>query len=56
MKRITVEITVEDDYLPASDQKKMKAAIVNTTVQQATILGLSIMQINAKVGTVRKLS
>ncbi len=54
MKRITVEITVEDDYIPMHDQKKMKAAIVNSCVQQATVLGLSIMQINARVGTVRK--
>jgi hypothetical protein len=55
MKRITVAITLGDDSFPtARELRGIKAAMVNSAVEKATTHDLSIVAIDAKVGTMRK--
>lgn len=57
MKRITVAITLADDgYQSPRDLRGIKAAMVNAAVHKATDVDASIAAIEAKVGTVRKVS
>lgn len=56
MKRITVEITVEDDYAYPSKYRAIRAAMVNAAVSKATENDMTITQINARLGTPRKVS
>ena len=55
MKRITVAITLGDSYASPRELRGIKAAMVNAACEKATLNDLSILGIEAKVGTVRKL-
>lgn len=55
MKRITVAITLGDDSWPSPRELRgIKAAMVNAACEKATLNDLSIVQLDAKIGTVRK--
>jgi hypothetical protein len=55
MKRVTVAITIGDDSWPSQRELRgIKAAMVNAAVSKATENDLSIVAIEAKVGTPRK--
>lgn len=53
MKRITVAITVMDDYYP-SKLRKVSSAMVTAAVAKATEENLEIRAIDAKIGHIRK--
>lgn len=55
MKRITVAITLGDDaWASGRELRGIKSAMVNAAVAKATDNDLSIVAIEAKVGTPRK--
>jgi hypothetical protein len=55
MKRVTVAITLGDDsWASARELRGIKAAMVNAACEKATTCDLSILAIEAKVGTPRK--
>jgi hypothetical protein len=55
MKRVTVAITLGDDsYASQRELRGIKSAMVNAAVAKATDCDLSIVAIEAKVGTPRK--
>lgn len=53
MKRITVAITVADEYYP-SYLRSVSSAMVNAAVAKATEKDLEILAIDAKIGHIRK--
>jgi hypothetical protein len=55
VKRVTVAITVSDDYYTYK-LRKVRAAMVNAAVHKATEEDLEITAIDAKVGHIRKQS
>jgi hypothetical protein len=56
MKRITVAITLNDDYAYSSKYRAVRSAMVNAAVAKVTELDLEIASIDAKLGTPRKAS
>lgn len=54
MKRITVAITVEEDYSYRSKYRAIRSAMINAAVAKATSEDLTISTIEGKVGTPRK--
>lgn len=54
MKRVTVSITVGENYSLTSGLRKIRSAMVNAAVLKATEENLEIASIEAKVGHVRK--
>lgn len=55
MKRVTVAITVNDDY-STYKLRKVRSAMVNAAVLKATDEDLEIAAIDVKVGHVKKTS
>jgi hypothetical protein len=54
MKRITVAITLKDDYVYGGALRKIQTAMVNAAVAKATEEDKEIAAIMSKTGTVRK--
>lgn len=49
MKRVTVAITLVDDYPYSGDLRKLKGTVVAAAVDKANELGLGIRAVEAKV-------
>jgi hypothetical protein len=53
VKRVTVAITVSDDYY-SHKLRKVRSAMINAAVLKATEEDLEVAAIDAKVGHIRK--
>lgn len=54
MKRITVQITLSDNYNSAYHARKIKSAMVNAAVAKATYEDAEIHAIDTRIGNVRR--
>ena len=53
MKRVTVAITLADNYMSSYSLKKIKSAMINAAVLKATELDVEIAALEGRVGHVR---
>jgi len=53
VKRVTVSITVQDDY-NSSGLRRVKAAMIEAAVSKASEQGFDVMGLEGRVGTTRR--